>query len=97
MTLLECYLSIQYTYYICKHIQLSYTICASNNSTAVHILGHEGKSTVFLEKNKIRPKRGKKKDRKRAKTHKNIPKIGKCFTIFEDDTLIHLTIACIIV
>lgn len=76
MTLLECYLSIQYTYYICKHMQLSYTICASNNSTAVHILGHEGKSTVFLEKNKIRPKRGKKKIEKEQKRTKTSQKLG---------------------
>ena len=31
-------------------IHLNYTKCASNNSTAIHMLGHEGKSYVFLRK-----------------------------------------------
>ena len=31
-------------------IHLNYTKCASKNSTAIHMLGHEGKSYVFLRK-----------------------------------------------
>ena len=49
-----------YTTYI-NTIHLNYTKCASNNSTAIHMLGHEGKSSVFFfkEKDKLMLKKDK--------------------------------------
>ena len=38
-----------YTTYV-NTMHLNYTKCASNNSTAIHMLRHEGKSSVFLRK-----------------------------------------------
>ena len=39
--------------------KLNYTKFAVNNSTAIHILWHEGKSSIFLENGKKRQKKGK--------------------------------------
>ena len=51
--------------------------CASNNSTAIHILGHGGKRSIVSEKGKI---------------HKNIQKIRKSITIFENGTFIYVKV-----
>ena len=40
-------------------IQLNYTKCAINKNTAVHMLGHEGKSSFFKKKGKIMLKQSK--------------------------------------
>ena len=72
----------------------NYEKSGSNNNTAVHILGHEGKSSIILEKSKIRVKKGQ-KDRKSVKMHKIIQKVGTFFIIFEKVTLVHATISYI--
>ena len=43
-----------------KIIQLNYKKCASNNNTAVHMLRHEGKSSILLRKGQKRTKTYKK-------------------------------------
>ena len=53
--------------YICKTKQLNYTKFISNDSTAVHFLGHGEKSAIFSVNVKIRRKRGN----KNAQKHKN--------------------------
>ena len=59
----------------CKYKQLNYEF-GSNNSTAVHILGHEGKNSVFSEEGKTRLKKEKKDENKgkvkKTKQKKNI-------------------------
>ena len=79
-------------YYTCKYNQLNYLKCASHNSTAVHILGHKSKSSIFSEKYKIILKTESIQEiGKKAQKH---IKIGTCFTNFEKATLIEATIAC---
>ena len=63
--------------YTCKCKQRNNTKRASQNSTAVHILGQKGKSAFFSEDSKIRMKRATKKNRESAKMHNNTEKIGK--------------------
>ena len=46
--------------------QLNYTKCASNNNTAVHILGHEGTSSIFLRKRQNNAEN----EQKRTKTYR---------------------------
>ena len=75
--------------YTCKYK------CVSNNSTAIHILQHGGKSSILSENSKISLKKGK-KDRKREKStkiyknKKQKKKIKKFFTTFENGTFIHV-------
>lgn len=73
--------------YVCRNKLTNYTKFISNNSTAVHILGHGENSTIFLVNFKIRRKRITKKQRK-VKMHKNI-KIGKNFIILKSALSYH--------
>ena len=76
--------------YACKEKEVNDKKCASNNSNAVHILGHDGKGSIFAEKGKIRLKKQKKKDIKWVKVHQKI-KNSKVFTISGKGTFIHVT------
>lgn len=80
--------------YTCKCKQRNNTKRASQNSTAVHILGQKGKSAFFSEDSKIRLKRATKKIEKVQKCTITQKKQGSFVTIFEKDTLIYATITC---
>ena len=68
--------------YTCKCKQLNNTKCANNHSTAVHILGPEGKGLIFSEKGKIRVKKGKKDKKIGQKSTKEWKKTETFFTNF---------------
>ena len=79
--------------YTCKCKQLNNTKRANNHSTAVHILGPEGKGLIFSEKGKIRVKKGKKDKKNRAKIHKRMEKNRDIFYQFLKRALSYLRLS----
>ena len=65
----------------------------NNHSIAVHILEHEGKSSIFSEKGKTRLRRVK--NYRNRLNMQNAEKHRKFFTVFEKFTLIHATVTCL--
>ena len=70
----------------CNYKQLNYKKYASNNTTAVHVLRHRGKNSLFSQNDKKKTEKGQ----KCTNTYQN----KEFFYNFEKHTLIHLKTAC---
>ena len=73
---------------------INYTKYVRNNSTAVHILGHEGRSSKFSGKGKLKLKKSMKEKKKDENAQKRFLLITKFFTILERSIFIHTNITC---